>query len=92
LARNVTFLKSQREVPSDEISVLVQIVGRDIRTTTGNNIHLPSDLAGLDPLARNSRDVKKAGRGARAEQVDTTLPGQAIGAETITPPSNDGYI
>ena len=40
LARYVTFLRSLRESPSKEVSVLVHLVGRDIRTTTGNNLHL----------------------------------------------------
>ena len=59
LARYVTFLKSLRESPSYEVSVLVHIVGRDVRTDTGNNLHLIRDLTGLDPWACTSMDVKK---------------------------------
>ena len=59
LARYVTFRKSLRESPSEEVSVLVHIVGRDIRTTTGNNLHLIRDLSGLDPWACTSRYVNK---------------------------------
>ena len=43
LARYVTFLMSLRESPSHEVSVLAHLVGRDIRTTTGNNLHLVRD-------------------------------------------------
>ena len=59
LARYVTFLRSLRESPSKEVSVLVHLVGRDIRTTTGNNLHLVRDLTGLDPWSCTSRQVKK---------------------------------
>ena len=37
----------------------VHLVGRDIRTTTGNNLHLVKDLTGLDPWSCTSRQVKK---------------------------------
>ena len=68
LARYVTFLKSLRESPSEEVSVLVHLVGRDIRTTTGNNLHLIRDLSGLDPWACTSKDVKKV-LGGRLREV-----------------------
>ena len=59
LARYVTFLKSLRKSPSKEVSVLVHLVGRDVRTTTGNNLHLLRELTGLDPWCCTSREVKK---------------------------------
>ena len=59
LARYVTFLRSLRESCSKEVSVLVHLVGRDIRTTTGNNLHLVKDLSGLDPWSCTSKEVKK---------------------------------
>ena len=59
LARYVTFLRALRKSPSKEVSVLVNIVGRDIRTTTGNNLHLVRDLTGLDPWSCSSGQVKK---------------------------------
>ena len=42
----------------------MHLVGRDIRTTTGNNLHLIRGLSGLDRWACTSKDVKKvlAGR------------------------------
>jgi hypothetical protein len=55
----------------------VHLIGRDIRTTTGNNLHLIRDLSRLEPWACTSRDVKKvlreAERGARAGHVDKLL-------------------
>ena len=59
LARYVTFIQSLRKSPSPEVSVLVHLVGRDIRTTTGNNLHLVRDLTGLDPWCCTSKQVKK---------------------------------
>ena len=47
------------ENPSLEVSILVHLVGRDIRTTTGNNLHLIRDLTGLDPWSCTSRLVKE---------------------------------
>ena len=58
LARYVSFLKSLRESPSQEVSVLVHLVGRDIRTTTGSNLHFIKDLSGLDPWSSSSKGVK----------------------------------
>ena len=54
----MTFFKSLRQSPSVEVSVLVHIVGRDIRTTTGNNLQLIRDLSGLDPWCCTSKQVK----------------------------------
>ena len=48
LARYVTFLKSLRESPSMEVGVMVNYVGRNIRTTTGNNLHFIKDITDLD--------------------------------------------
>ena len=59
LARYVTFLRSLRESCSKEVSVLVHLVGRDIRTTTGNNLHLVKDLSGLDPWSCTSKEIKE---------------------------------
>ena len=68
LARYVTFLKSLRESPSEEVSVLVHLVSRDIQTTTGNNLHLIRDLSGLDPWACTSKEVKEV-LGGRLREV-----------------------
>ena len=36
----------------------MHLVGRDIRTTTGNNLNLIRDLTGLDPWSCTSREVQ----------------------------------
>ena len=59
LSRYVTFLQSLRRSPSKEVSVLVHIVGRDMRTTTGSNANLVRELSGLDPWSCQSSQVKK---------------------------------
>ena len=46
----------------------MNIAGRDIRTTTGNNLHLIRDLSGLDPWCCTSRQVKKV-LGERLSEV-----------------------
>ena len=33
-------------------------MGRDIRTTTGSNLHFIKDLSGLDPWSSSSKGVK----------------------------------
>ena len=58
LSRYVTFLKSLRHSPSVEVSVVVNLVSRDIRTTTGSNLDLIKELTGLDPWECTSREVK----------------------------------
>ena len=37
----------------------MNIVGRDIRTNTGSNLHLIRELSGLDPLCCRSSQVKQ---------------------------------
>ena len=49
LSRYIKFFKSLRESPSVEVSVLVHIVARDVRTTTGRNIQHVQEMTGLDP-------------------------------------------
>jgi hypothetical protein len=41
------------------VSVLANIVARDIRTTTGSNLSLIRDLTALDPWCCTSSQVKK---------------------------------
>ena len=59
LAKYVKFFRSLRESPSMEVSVLSHIVARDVRTTTGNNLHLIRDMTGLDPWSCLGNQVKK---------------------------------
>ena len=59
LAKYVKFFWSLRESPSREVSVLAHIVARDVRTTTGSNLHLIRDMTGLDPWSCLGIQVKK---------------------------------
>ena len=73
----MTFFKSLRESPSGEVSVLVHIVGREIRTTTGNNLQMIRDLSGLDPWCCTSKQVKNVLMDSVSEVPDldcTTWP------------------
>ena len=59
VAKYVKFFKSLRESPSREVSVLSHIVARDVRITTGNNLHMIRDMTGLDPWSCLGHQVKK---------------------------------
>ena len=59
LAKYVKFFKSLRESPSVEVSVLAHIVARDVRTTTGSNIHHIKEMTGLDPWGCLGSQVRK---------------------------------
>ena len=67
LARYVNFHKSLRESPSMEVAVLVNLVARDIRTTTGSNMNLLGRLTGLDPWSCTPFEAKKVLRASVAE-------------------------
>ena len=41
------------------MSVLSHIVARDVRITTGNNLHMIRDMTGLDPWSCLGHQVKK---------------------------------
>jgi hypothetical protein len=49
LARCANFVRSLRVSPCHEVSVLANIAGRDVRSTTGNNLKLLEELTGLNP-------------------------------------------
>ena len=57
LARYVNFLKSLRESPSVKVSILANIVARDVRTTTGRNLHHIRDLTDLDSWSYSSSKI-----------------------------------
>ena len=42
-----------------EVSVLVHVVARDVRTTTGSNLQLVKDPTGLDPWSSIGNLVKR---------------------------------
>ena len=59
MSRYVKFFKSLRESPSVEVSVLVHIVARDVRTTTGRNLQHVQEMTGLDPWSCLGSQVRK---------------------------------
>ena len=59
MSRYIKFFKALRTSPSMEVSVLANIVGRDVRTTSGSNLHLIGTVTGLDPWTCFGSHVKK---------------------------------
>ena len=59
LARYVNFFRSLRVSPCHEVSVLANIAGRDVRTTTGSNLKLVEELTGLNPGVFGSARIKE---------------------------------
>ena len=59
LGRYIKFFSSLRESPSMEVSVLAHIVARDVRTTTGSNLHHVKEMTGLDPWCCLGSQVKR---------------------------------
>ena len=59
LARYVKYLKSLRSSPSMEVVVLANLVARDVRTTTGANLHYVREVTGMDPWNCSPKDVKE---------------------------------
>ena len=59
LARYANFFQGLRASPSHEVSVLANIVGRDLRSTTGSNLKLLEDSTGLSPWNYSSTRIKE---------------------------------
>ena len=70
LARYVKYLSSLRSSPSMEVVVLANLVARDVRTTTGANLHFVREMTGLDPWSCSPKDVKKVMSEKLAELPD----------------------
>ena len=58
LARYVKYLSSLRNSPSMEVVVLANLVARDVRTSTGANLHHIGVMTGLDPWTCSPKQVK----------------------------------
>ena len=71
LAKYVNFFSSLRKSPSMEVSVLANIVARDIRTTTGSNLALIREVTVLDPWSCSSGQVRKV-----LGEVESEVPAQ----------------
>ena len=59
LARFGGFFRSLRKSPSHEVAVMANLVGRDLRSTTGKNLALLRDSSGLDPWVFGSARLKE---------------------------------
>ena len=58
LARYANFYRSLRKSPCPEVAVMANIVGRDLRSTTGSNMRLVEESSGLDPWIFDSSKLK----------------------------------
>ena len=56
------FFRGLRKSPSREVSVIANLSGRDIRSTTGRNLALLRESSGLDPWMYGSQDYLKYAR------------------------------
>jgi hypothetical protein len=54
----VKYLTSFRSSPSMEVVVLANLVARDVRTTTGANVHFVREVTGWDPWICSPLDVR----------------------------------
>ena len=60
LGRYSKFVKSLKSSPSDEIRILVNIVGRDVQSNTGRNLKFLEHACGVDPWSESTGAVKRA--------------------------------
>ena len=59
LARYSSFFRSLRKSPSYEVTVMANLAGRDLRSTTGRNLKLLEESSGLNPLEFGSARLKE---------------------------------
>ena len=59
LARYAGFFRSLQVSPCQEVSVMANIAGRDVRSTTGSNLKLIEELTGLNPWIFGSARIKE---------------------------------
>ena len=70
MARYCKFFQGLRSSPSKEVCVLVNLVTRDIRSSTGKNVRLVSDNSGKDPWADTVGQVRAGLRENDAVEVE----------------------
>ena len=58
MARYIKYLSAIRNSPSMEVVVLANMVARDVRTTTGANLHYVERITGLVPWTCSPKQVK----------------------------------
>ena len=59
LARYRNFFLGLRKSPSYEVAVMANMMGRDLRSTTGRNLMLVKDISGLDPWVCSPNKLKE---------------------------------
>ena len=59
MARYTKFVRGLKESPSSEVAVLFGVTSRDVRSTTGSNMHLLRMETGLDPLSTTNVKIKE---------------------------------
>ena len=69
LVRYAKFFKSLRSSPSREVSVMANIVSRDIQTTTGSNLRMVEEASGLSAWDSNPDMLREAIRSKEMVQV-----------------------
>ena len=52
-------MRGLKESPSSEVAVLFGVTSRDVRSTTGSNMHFLMVETGLDPLSTSSVKLKE---------------------------------
>ena len=60
LSRYTKYLKSLENSPSKEVSIMANIVTRDVRSNTGHNVNFIRQQTGLDPTLNSPREMKQA--------------------------------
>ena len=68
LARFGGFLRGLRKSPSHEVTVMVNLAAKDIRSTTGSNVRLLEECSGLDPWEYGTTRLKE--ELVKREEVD----------------------
>ena len=61
-ARHVKFFRSLQSSPSPEVRVVSNMVSRDLRTTTGDNLALIEGITGLNMMTTTGRIVRETMR------------------------------
>ena len=69
MARYCRFFQGLRSSPSREVATLVNLVARDIRTCTGNNIRLITEHSGKNPWVDSSASIRSGLKEAETVQV-----------------------
>jgi hypothetical protein len=59
LARYGNFYRSLRKSPSYEVSVMANLAGRDLRSSTGRNLKLLEEYTGINPWVFGSARLKE---------------------------------